>query len=79
MPVDRYDRLQLRNVLIDPPNQFSFHSKILEFCGECARVGRTIFLKKVFFPNRCMSTSYRSKNLRSLAGALAVLLLIWLS
>jgi hypothetical protein len=26
-----------------------------------------------------MSTSYRSKNLRSLAGALAVLLLIWLS
>ena len=26
-----------------------------------------------------MSTSYRSRNLRSLAGALAVLLLIWLS
>ena len=36
-------------------------------------------MKKVFLPNRCMSTSYHSRNLRSLAGALAVLLLIWLS
>ena len=36
-------------------------------------------MKKVFLLNRCMSTSYHSRNLRSLAGALAVLLLIWLS
>ena len=36
-------------------------------------------MKKVFLPNGCMSTSYRSRNLRSLAGALAILLLIWLS
>ena len=67
------------NVLIVRLDKFSFHSKILEFCKECGRVGRATSLIKVILSDSCMSKVYRPRNIRGLAGALAVLLLIWLS